>query len=134
LGGEYVLKSNQNLELDPRTVELISRVVSNTSTNLKRSINLLESNINIKNAQFLDIYFGVLFIKKVFEQYIEIIDLKTNRNLFVRASDSLKKISLFINVLLSNNDFIRDYAYSSVEEQKQIRDNVTLKYIDAILH
>ena len=134
MGGEYVLKSNQNLELDPRTVELISRVVSNTSTNLKRSINLLESNINIKNAQFLDIYFGVLFIKKVFEQYIEIIDLKTNRNLFVRASDSLKKISLFINVLLSNNDFIRDYAYSSVEEQKQIRDNVTLKYIDAILH
>jgi hypothetical protein len=97
------------------------------------SIKLLEANIDIKHAQFLNIYFSILFIKKVFDQYLKIIDSQNNKDLFVKTFQSLEKIKIFISALVSNNDFIKNYAYSSPEVQEQIRENVTSKYIDAIV-
>jgi hypothetical protein len=97
------------------------------------SIKLLESNIDIKHAQFIDIYLSVLFIKKVFEQYLEIIDINNNKDIFLKTFQSLEKIKIFISFLVSNNDFIKDYAYSSADVQEKIRENVTSKYVDAIM-
>lgn len=97
------------------------------------SIKLGEANIDIKHAQFLNIYFSILFIKKVFDQYLEIIDLQNNKDLYIKTFQSLEKIKIFISALVSNNDFIKNYSYSSPEVQEQIRSNATSKYIDAIV-
>jgi hypothetical protein len=63
-----------------------TKTVLNLSSGLIKkleSINLLESNIDNKNLQILDIYLSLLFVNKVFTNYNDIIDQSTNKKLFI---------------------------------------------------
>ncbi len=96
------------------------------------SINLLEKNIDIKNSNKLDIYLSCLYLNKVLEQYLEIIDLKQNLSLHERVKQSISKLNIFVDFISSNDEFINSYVFADFETKENIRRNVRINYIDNI--
>ena len=104
--------------------------ISNGYMKKYEMVNLFELNINIKNSINLDVYHGVLFIKKAFEQYLELIDINNDKDLFINTIQSLIQLNKFIEYLTINDDFLKMYVNSNEQEQQRIRKIVRSNYID----
>jgi hypothetical protein len=98
------------------------------------SINLFESNKEIKDLEALDIYITSLFLNKVFVDYVKIIDSVADKELFTKNFQSLEKINIFIKYLQSKDDNIKTFIQSSDETKKLIIKIKTENFIDALLN
>lgn len=98
------------------------------------SLNLLEKNIDIKNSNKLDLFLSNLYLKKVLENYLEIVDVKQNLSLHKNIKQSILKLNIFIDFISSNDEFINSYVFANLETKENIRRNVRISYIDNIFN
>lgn len=130
---EYIRLINDNNEqafIGDDTASLISSGLINKL----ESINLFESNNDIKKFEILNIYLNSLFISKVFTEYVKIIDVSSNNDLYINTLQSLNKINVFIKFLESIDNNVKTFNESSFEIKKKIIMGDIENYIDALLN
>lgn len=108
--------------------------ICNGLINKFQYIEFLEKSEAIKISEILDIYLNLTFISKVFNNYLDIIDVNNNNLIFTKTLQSQEKTNKFILFLTSNVQIVNNFVKSDEFSKLLIIKQQNSQYFDAILN